>query len=264
MHHISPVPALVRTPAPPVPKVSALLKRYADDHALAVVLVNQVSDDVGGAAAVARARTTAGLALRSSGRSVVPALGLSWAHCVDHRLFVGREQAAYDDREPGLGPSLRHLQASAAQRMGGGVLRQIKANKHYASRWAQRTPSTTTTVTAIHQVVFSPYLPQCGCRYVVDEAGVRGVREGEHAGAGEGDTAAMLDHMAAGYELQQQHPAYYADQAMPVASAAAGEKQPRQPLGEWGGNQQQQGRWQLNHHQQQQQQGPQQGPSQGS
>jgi DNA-repair protein XRCC3 len=40
------------------------------------------------------AQATGGRALRSSGRRVMPALGLHWAHCVDTRLFLSRGSRA--------------------------------------------------------------------------------------------------------------------------------------------------------------------------
>jgi len=40
------------------------------------------------------AQATGGRALRTSGRRVVPALGLFWAHCVSTRLFLSRATPA--------------------------------------------------------------------------------------------------------------------------------------------------------------------------
>ena len=41
-----------------------------------------------------RAQATGGRALRTSGRRVMPALGLHWAHCVSTRLFLSRATPA--------------------------------------------------------------------------------------------------------------------------------------------------------------------------
>jgi DNA-repair protein XRCC3 len=40
------------------------------------------------------AQATGGSALRTSGRRVMPALGLHWAHCVSTRLFLSRATPA--------------------------------------------------------------------------------------------------------------------------------------------------------------------------
>ena len=40
------------------------------------------------------AQATGGRALRTSGRRVMPALGLHWAHCVSTRLFLSRATPA--------------------------------------------------------------------------------------------------------------------------------------------------------------------------
>jgi DNA-repair protein XRCC3 len=44
--------------------------------------------------AVTLAQATGGRALRTSGRRVMPALGLLWAHCVTTRLFLSRATPA--------------------------------------------------------------------------------------------------------------------------------------------------------------------------
>ena len=85
-----------------------MLKRLADDHSLAIVTTNQVVDAIDHAAHAAAARTTASLVLHSSGRCVVPALGLAWATCVTTRLFVSRVRSQ-EAAAAGEGP-LRHLQ----------------------------------------------------------------------------------------------------------------------------------------------------------
>ena len=44
--------------------------------------------------ALRAAQATGGRALRTSGRRVMPALGLHWAHCVRTRLFLSRATPA--------------------------------------------------------------------------------------------------------------------------------------------------------------------------
>ncbi|GIL77660.1 hypothetical protein Vretifemale_7149 [Volvox reticuliferus] len=79
--------------------LTALLKRLAQEYQLAVLLTNQVMDDfntagetplgvVGGGGVGSRPAP-----LVSSGRRVLPALGLAWANCVNCRLFAARHEA---------------------------------------------------------------------------------------------------------------------------------------------------------------------------
>lgn len=82
-------------------RVAALLKEYAHRHDVAVVLTNHVSDAVtgggeGGAGGShffnLKQRRLFGPSgdLRSSGRAIVPNLGLFWANCVNTRVFLSR------------------------------------------------------------------------------------------------------------------------------------------------------------------------------
>ena len=43
---------------------------------------------------------TGGLRLMTSGREVQPALGLAWAHCVNHRVFLSREAHPFLAADP--------------------------------------------------------------------------------------------------------------------------------------------------------------------
>jgi DNA-repair protein XRCC3 len=67
-------------------------------HQVAVVVVNHVVDcsEEGTlpVTLVALEQATGGRALRTSGRRVMPALGLLWAHCVTTRLFLSRATPA--------------------------------------------------------------------------------------------------------------------------------------------------------------------------
>lgn len=56
---------------------------------LAVVVTNQVVDWIGGGGSEVRIGNLR--ELNSSGRRVVPALGLAWANCVNSRFFLSRE-----------------------------------------------------------------------------------------------------------------------------------------------------------------------------
>jgi len=73
-------------------KLTMVLKEYASVHDLAVVVTNHVVDSMRERGAVgddANATRSMG-EFTSSGRRVVPALGLMWANCVNTRLFLTR------------------------------------------------------------------------------------------------------------------------------------------------------------------------------
>ncbi|KAL2329610.1 hypothetical protein Fmac_017191 [Flemingia macrophylla] len=70
-------------------RISAGLRRLARRFGLAVVVTNQVVDFIGdGDVRVGNLET----GLFSSGRRVCPALGLAWAHCVNSRVFLSRDE----------------------------------------------------------------------------------------------------------------------------------------------------------------------------
>ena len=166
--------------------VAARLKRLADDHSLAVVVVNQVTDvisddsgeDLGGVRALLpnsnssssssfapRARLqqppthTAGLRLVSSGREVAPALGLAWASCVGIRLFLSRA-------------------APVGSSFGGGGNEEENLLVPSAAK-----TKTAAAATRCLQVVFAPHLPPSYCLATVDERGLVGVTEVEEEGS---------------------------------------------------------------------------------
>ena len=179
--------------------VASRLKRLADDHSLAVVVVNQVTDvisdglgeDLGGARAppppphppswslsssssssfssslaggAGRGQQhapthTAGLRLVSSGREVAPALGLAWASCVGIRLFLSR-----------LAP--------VGSSFGGG-------GGHGGGDDENRfPPAERAAATRRLQVVFAPHLPASSCLATVDERGLVGVAAAAARGGG--------------------------------------------------------------------------------
>lgn len=116
------------------PYPSALLKEYAHRHDVAVVLTNHVSDAVsdddtwrgGGGGDTAcfnvRQRRLFGPAgdLRSSGRAVVPSLGLFWANCVNTRVFLSRSGGSAGGYDGGGGGG------GALTGAGGGVRRRAQ------------------------------------------------------------------------------------------------------------------------------------------
>lgn len=79
-------------------KISKILKSYADEYKLAVVIINQVTDVIG-MEGVNHVGPEAGR-LVSSGRRVAPALGLAWSHCVNTRLFASRSEGGGSARGP--------------------------------------------------------------------------------------------------------------------------------------------------------------------
>ena len=96
--------------------IACLLKQLAHRHRLAVLLTNHVvdlPDPLAHNSAAPPAHSSAhsshnsgqriglqacgGRALAASGRRVLPALGLHWAHCVNTRLHVSRQRASAED-----------------------------------------------------------------------------------------------------------------------------------------------------------------------
>lgn len=75
-------------------KLTMLLKEYATKHDVAVVVTNHVVDSVRengtGAHGDGAVATRAMGEFTTSGRRVVPALGLMWSNCVNARLFLTR------------------------------------------------------------------------------------------------------------------------------------------------------------------------------
>ncbi|KAK9841637.1 hypothetical protein WJX74_009147 [Apatococcus lobatus] len=133
-------------------QTAGLLKRLANKYHLAVVVVNQVSDAISDKPQENGCGHTAGLQLRTSGREVIPALGLAWANCVNTRLFLSRLGHVpwpmfLSHARPQAASALQHAAEAEHQ---GLVLRSL-------------------------QVVFSPHLPQAGALYVVLQSGVVGV-----------------------------------------------------------------------------------------
>jgi DNA-repair protein XRCC3 len=76
--------------------LSSRLKALAQTWRVAVVVTNHVVDcvDHGSSSLLALEQATGGLPLLSSGRRVMPALGLHWANCVSTRLFMSRDTRA--------------------------------------------------------------------------------------------------------------------------------------------------------------------------
>ena len=112
----------------------------------------QVSDAISDKQQDTGCSHTAGLQLWTSGREVIPALGLAWANCINTRLFLSRLGHVpwpkfFRHARPQAAPASSY---SAEDEQHGLLLRSL-------------------------QVVFSPHLPQAGAFYVVLQSGVVGV-----------------------------------------------------------------------------------------
>lgn len=134
-------------------RIASILKRYADEYNVIVLVTNQIVDAVDeaesnmrGVDCVQDRPGCAGLRLETGGRLVYPALGLAWASCVGTRLFLTKETARCDETGEQLPVVVRG-------RSGGKQLRGM-------------------------QVVFSPELRQVKTHFVIDTSGCVGVDVG--------------------------------------------------------------------------------------
>jgi DNA-repair protein XRCC3 len=133
-------------------KIATILKRYADEYNLVVLVTNHVVDaihdengsDLDIAVRVEDRPGCAGLQLETSGRCVYPALGLAWASCVTSRLFVSRETAFCQNSKSNRAVVVEERDTKGKQ------LRGI-------------------------QVVFSPELKQVKTHFVIETRGCIGV-----------------------------------------------------------------------------------------
>lgn len=112
----------------------------------------------------AKAGHTAGMQLLSEGREVIPALGLAWANCINSRIFLSKAATRGGaTRLMYSGPPGHSMQAAVAAGA--------------AKPW-QFSPQLRHM-----QIVFSPFLPQRRCAYIVETTGIRGVLPQEEEGA---------------------------------------------------------------------------------
>ena len=121
-------------------RLSSALRRLSAEQQLVVVCCNQVTDRFLPAEPIPRQSETYRdrFTIVSSGRQVLPALGLSWANCVDVRLAVSRR---------------------CRGRGGGGGSMVVDGSE----------------VSREMEVVFAPHVPRQSLSFVVDADGVRGV-----------------------------------------------------------------------------------------
>lgn len=119
-------------------KISSVLKALAKRFELAVLVTNQVVDALESSEGLNDPRIGNLGCLYSSGRRVSPALGISWANCVNTRLFLSRSEKVV-----------------VAGDENGTLQRQ-------------------TTRRQLH-VLFAPHLPSSSCEFVILREGVFGV-----------------------------------------------------------------------------------------
>ncbi|KAL2232817.1 DNA repair protein XRCC3 homolog [Sesamum indicum] len=113
-------------------KISSKLRFYSHKFGLAVVLTNQVVDVMQSSDNL---RIGNSAFLCSSGRRVCAALGLSWANCVNTRLFMWREEGR-------VGEDCESFERMQTRRF--------------------------------IRVVFAPHLPDSSCEFVIRKEGVLG------------------------------------------------------------------------------------------
>ncbi|KAG5559654.1 hypothetical protein RHGRI_009248 [Rhododendron griersonianum] len=124
-------------------KISSKLKSLANRFGLAVVVTNQVVDFVGPDEGLNGLRVGNLGCLYSSGRRVCPALGLSWANCVNSRLFLSRDEEVLNEEKSLVDVS----------------------DDEYVQRRTRRQI----------RVIFAPHLPESSCEYVIAREGVFGI-----------------------------------------------------------------------------------------
>lgn len=123
-------------------KISSKLKSLANRFGLVVVVTNQVVDFVGPDDGLNGLRVGNLGCLYSSGRRVCPALGLSWANCVNSRLFLSRDEVLNEEK------SLVDV-----------------SDDEYVQRRTRRQI----------RVIFAPHLPESSCEYAIAREGVFGI-----------------------------------------------------------------------------------------
>ncbi|KAG9447719.1 hypothetical protein H6P81_013847 [Aristolochia fimbriata] len=117
-------------------KIGAKLKLQARRFNLAVVVTNQVVDLMGSGDGANGVRVGNYGGLYSSGRRVCPALGLSWASCVNSRVFLSRSDEVVNS--------------------GGETEGNVRTRRKM-------------------QLVFAPHLPESSFEFVILKEGVFGV-----------------------------------------------------------------------------------------
>lgn len=133
-------------------QMSRCLRKLAEQFDLAVLVTNQVVEriDEDSMSPQNLAASQMGMELVSStGTSVLPALGMVWAHCVGMRLFVTRSPRVL---QLPSGSKRVYCDGSDDRQLDHGDMRVVRTL----------------------QVVQSPYLPQSSCPFIIAESGLHG------------------------------------------------------------------------------------------
>lgn len=91
-------------------KIVRLLKEYADEYDLCVVATNHVVDAIAENQSHQAQVGANGRIMTSSGRSVLPALGLQWSQSINSRYFVSRTTQYLDDNKYNTSGVVRQLE----------------------------------------------------------------------------------------------------------------------------------------------------------
>ncbi|KNA06869.1 hypothetical protein SOVF_177100 [Spinacia oleracea] len=129
-------------------KISGKLRALAEKFGLAVVISNQVVDFVGNNDGINGLRIGNLPCLYTSGRRVCAALGLSWANCVNTRLFISKSEEV-------IGEGSGFVEEDGKFSVG------MRTRRH------------------IH-VVFAPHLPPSSCEFTILREGVSGLESRDH------------------------------------------------------------------------------------
>ncbi len=136
-------------------RLSAQLKILAAKYSLVILILNQVTDVVQNEENSHSDRSGLGLMVKSSGRSVIPALGLAWSNCVETRIFLTRTRNQ-SQQQSTIKPANEESEEESA---------------------TASAPSRPTGAEIGRQlfIMFSPALPRSKTRFVLDTDGIHGV-----------------------------------------------------------------------------------------
>lgn len=155
------------------------LKQIADQLQVVVVVINQVTDYVDDSRLITSD-------LISTKKRVVPALGLAWSNCINTRLLLTKTRSVYrgvvsastvsNVSDEGI-VFLTLCQADADVSL---PATKIEAEAEEEERKPKkRRVSTSSKEVSVGvrkmKVVFSPYLPNNSCSFIIEGDGVRGV-----------------------------------------------------------------------------------------
>ncbi|GLJ43697.1 hypothetical protein SUGI_0909840 [Cryptomeria japonica] len=142
-------------------QLSSKLKYYAQKFKIAVVVTNQVVDFIdseGSKGSMNNLQLGNFDSLVSSARRVLPALGLSWAHCINTRLFLSRMEESIYSLDSSCNSFNRTLTGNSSDTAMDAC--SITGNTRLRRKM---------------QVVFAPHLPSISYDFVIERNGVKGI-----------------------------------------------------------------------------------------